>query len=46
MSRHTFGDALQRTELDFITLGELAGAAIKHAVLALVSHDDPHQVEG
>jgi phosphate transport system protein len=40
MSRQPLGDALQRTELDFVTLGELASAAIKHAVHALVSRDD------
>jgi len=40
MSRQPLGDALQRTELDFVTLGELAAAAIQRAVHALVTRDE------
>ena len=40
MSRQPLGDGLQRTELDFVTLGELAAAAIQRAVHALVTRDE------
>jgi len=39
MSRESFAEALQRTELEFVTLGELAATAIQRAVQALVERD-------
>jgi phosphate transport system protein len=40
MTRESFHEALQRTELELLTLGELAGTAIQRSVQALVNHDD------
>jgi len=40
VSRQTFEESLQHTELEFITLGELAAVAIQRAVDALVNRDD------
>jgi phosphate transport system protein len=40
MTREAFDEALQRTELEFVTLGELAATAIQRAVQALVERDD------
>lgn len=39
MTRESFDDALQRTELELLTLGELAGNSIQRAVKALVERD-------
>ena len=46
MSRESFAEALQRTELEFVTLGELAATSIQRAVSAVVERDDAlaHQV--
>lgn len=40
MSRESFHEALQRIELELLSLGELAGAQVQRAVDALVRHDD------
>ncbi len=40
MTRESFHEALQRTELELLTLGELAGTSIQRSVRALVEHDD------
>ena len=40
MTRESFHEALQRTELELLTLGELAGVSIQRSVRALVEHDD------
>lgn len=40
MTRESFHEALQRTELELLTLGELAGVSIQRSVRALVDHDD------
>lgn len=40
MTRESFHEALQRTELELLTLGELAATAIQRSVQALVNHDD------
>jgi phosphate transport system protein len=40
MSRETYSEALQRIELEFVTLGELAASSIQRAVDALVQRDD------
>jgi phosphate transport system protein len=40
MSRESFDEALQRTELEFVTLGELAATSIQRSVTALVERDD------
>jgi phosphate transport system protein len=40
MTREGFDEALQRTELELVTLGELAATAIQRAVQALVERDD------
>ena len=40
MSRESFAEALQRTELEFVTLGELAADAIQRSVTALVERND------
>lgn len=40
MTRESFHEALQRTELELLALGELAGTAIQRSVQALVEHDD------
>jgi phosphate transport system protein len=39
MSRESFPEALQRTELEFVTLGELAATSIQRSVQALVERD-------
>jgi phosphate transport system protein len=40
MSRESFHEALERIELELLSLGELAGAQVQRAVDALVRHDD------
>ena len=40
MTRESFHDALQRTELELLTLGELAGNSIQRSVKALVERDE------
>ena len=40
MTREQFHEILQRTELELLELGELAGTAVQHAVEAVVEHDD------
>jgi phosphate transport system protein len=40
MTRESFEEALQRMELELITLGELAATSIQRAVTALVDRDD------
>jgi phosphate transport system protein len=40
MSRESFHEALERIELELLSLGELAGAQVQGAVDALVRHDD------
>ncbi|MDH5313804.1 MAG: phosphate signaling complex protein PhoU [Actinomycetota bacterium] len=40
MTRETFHEELERTELELLSLGELAGTAVQRAVDALVHHDD------
>ena len=40
MTRESFHEALQRTELELLALGELAGVSIQRSVRALVDHDD------
>jgi phosphate transport system protein len=40
MTREQFHDVLQRTELELLELGELAGAAVRRAVEAVMDHDD------
>jgi len=40
MSRASYVEALERVELEFVTLGELAAASIQRAVRALVERDD------
>jgi phosphate transport system protein len=40
MSRGTFHEALERVELDLLTLGELSGASVERAVEAAVDRDD------
>lgn len=40
MSRESFHEALQRIELELLSLGELAAAQVQRAVDALVRHDD------
>jgi phosphate transport system protein len=40
MSRESFHEALERIELELLSLGELAGAQVRRAVDALVRHDD------
>ena len=39
MARLTFHEELERMELDLLTLGELAGTAVRNAVDAIVDHD-------
>lgn len=49
MSRESFHEALQRIELELLSLGELAGAQVQRAVDALVRHDDElaqHVIDG
>ena len=40
MSRASYVEALERVELEFVTLGELAAASIQRAVRAIVERDD------
>src|SRR5512134_1689949 len=40
MTRLQFHDRLQEVELDLLSVGELAGAQVKHAVDALIANDD------
>ena len=40
MTRETFHEELERTELELLSLGELAGTAVQRAVEALIQHDD------
>ena len=40
MTRESFHESLEATELELLTLGELAGAAVQRAVEALVQHDE------
>jgi len=40
MTREGFHESLERTELDILSLGELASTAVQRAVEALVEHDD------
>jgi len=40
MTREAFHEALERVELDLLTLGELAGASVRRAVDAAVDRDD------
>jgi phosphate transport system protein len=40
MTRQTFHEELERTELELLSLGELAGTAVQRAVEALIQHDD------
>jgi len=40
MSRESFHEALERIELELLSLGELAGAQVQRSVDALVRHDD------
>ena len=40
MTRESFHEALDRIELELLSLGELAGAQVQRAVDALVRHDD------
>jgi phosphate transport system protein len=40
MTREAFHEALERIELELLSLGELAGAAVQRSVDAVVNHDD------
>ena len=40
MSRESFHEALERIELELLSLGELAGAQVQRSVDALGHHDD------
>jgi phosphate transport system protein len=40
MSRESFHEALERIELELLSLGEVAGAQVQRSVDALVHHDD------
>ncbi len=40
MSRETFHEELEKTELELLSLGELAGTAVQRAVDGLMQHDD------
>jgi phosphate transport system protein len=40
MTRESFHEALERIELELLSLGELAGAQVQRSVEALVHHDD------
>jgi phosphate transport system protein len=40
LTRESFHEALERIELELLSLGELAGAQVQRAVDALVHHDD------
>ena len=40
MTRESFHEELEKTELELLSLGELAATAVQRAVEALVQHDD------
>ena len=40
MTRESFHESLEKTELELLTMGELAGTSVQRAVEALVQHDD------
>jgi len=40
MTRETFHEELERTELELLSLGELAGTSVQRAIEALMQHDD------
>jgi phosphate transport system protein len=40
MTRETFHEELEKTELELLSLGELAGSAVQRAIEALMQHDD------
>ena len=40
MTRESFHEELEKTELELLSLGELAGTSVQRAVVALVQHDD------
>jgi phosphate transport system protein len=40
MARPHFHEELERLELQLLTMGELAGTAVRHAVDAILQHDD------
>jgi phosphate transport system protein len=40
MTRETFHEELEKTELELLSLGELASTAVQRAVEALMEHDD------
>ena len=40
MTRESFHESLEKTELDILSLGELASTAVQRSVEALVDHDD------
>jgi phosphate transport system protein len=40
MTRETFHEELEKTELELLSLGELAATSVQRAVEALVQHDD------
>ena len=40
MTRESFHEELEKTELELLTVGELAGTAVQRSVEALVHHDD------
>jgi phosphate transport system protein len=40
MTRESFHEELEKTELELLSLGELAGSAVQRATEALVQHDD------
>lgn len=39
MTRETFHEELEKTELELLSLGELAGTAVKRSIEALIQHD-------
>jgi phosphate transport system protein len=45
MTRESFHQSLESIELELLSMGELAGAAVQRAVQALVDHDD-EQAQG
>ena len=40
MTRESFHEELEKTELELLSLGELAGTAVQRSIEALVHHDD------
>ena len=40
MTREGFHEELEKTELELLSLGELAGTAVQRAIEALIQHDD------